>query len=57
MRLALAGKLSAGVEADEIIAKELSLGGIQRPIDPEILGDAVEWFRFGDFAGWIIEGN
>ena len=37
--------------------KELSLGGIQRPIDPEILGDAVEWFRFGDFAGWIIEGN
>ena len=56
MRLALAGKLSAGVEADEIIAKELSLGGIQRPIDPEILGDAVEWFRFGDFAGWIIEG-
>jgi len=56
MRLAFAGKLSAGVEADEIIAKELSLGGIQRPIDPEILGDAVEWFRFGDFAGWIIEG-
>lgn len=56
MRLAFAGKLSAGVEADEIIAKELSLGGIQRPIDPEILGDAIEWFRFGDFAGWIIEG-
>ena len=56
MRLAFAGKLSAGVEADEIIAKELSLGGIQRPIDPGILGDAVEWFRFGDFAGWIIEG-
>jgi tRNA (cmo5U34)-methyltransferase len=56
MRLALAGKLSAGVKAEEIIAKELSLGGVQRPLDPAILGDAVEWFRFGDFAGWIIEG-
>lgn len=57
-RLALSGKRSAGVPADEIIEKELSLAGVQRPIDAEkIMPDsAVEVFRFGDFAGWIIEG-
>jgi len=55
-RLALAGKVAAGVDAREIIAKELSLSGVQRPLDPKELGeDAQEIFRFGDFAGWIIE--
>ena len=40
-----------------MIKKELSLSGIQRPLYPGELGeDAVEVFRFGDFAGWIIEG-
>jgi tRNA (cmo5U34)-methyltransferase len=54
-RLTLAGKVAAGVDAEHIIAKELSLGGVQRPLDPTILGvDAAEWFRFGEFAGWII---
>jgi tRNA (cmo5U34)-methyltransferase len=56
-RLTLAGKVAAGVEASEIVAKELSLGGVQRPINPAILGpDAIEWFRFGEFAGWLIPG-
>lgn len=55
-RLALAGKVAAGVDEREIIAKELSLSGVQRPLDPKELGDdAQEIFRFGDFAGWIIE--
>lgn len=56
-RLTLAAKRDAGVPADEIIAKELSLGGVQRPLRREILEDfgAVEWFRFGDFAGYVIE--
>ncbi len=55
-RLALAGKVASGVDAREIIAKELSLSGVQRPLDPKELGDdAQEIFRFGDFAGWIIE--
>lgn len=36
--------------------KELSLVGIQRPIERKVLPkDAVEFFRFGEFAGWIIE--
>jgi len=54
-RLTLAGKVAAGVSPEHIIAKELSLGGVQRPLDPTILGENVaEWFRFGEFAGWII---
>jgi len=54
-RLTLAGKVAAGVDAESVIAKELSLSGVQRPLDPAMLGDeATMWFRFGDFAGWII---
>ena len=57
-RLALAGKTAAGVPAAEIIAKELSLGGIQRPIcESELPLGCVEIFRFGDFAGWICEAK
>lgn len=54
-RLTLAGKIAAGVDAKSVIAKELSLSGVQRPLDPAMLGaDAVQWFRFGDFAGWVV---
>lgn len=54
-RLALAGKVATGVPAEEIVAKELSLGGVQRPLCPAILGPrAIEFFRFGEFAGWLI---
>jgi tRNA (cmo5U34)-methyltransferase len=54
-RLALAGKAAAGVDAREILAKELSLGGVQRPINPQEIAPSTEIFRFGDFAGWVIE--
>lgn len=55
-RLTLAGKRAAGVASDEIIEKELSLSGVQRPIIESQLGSsAYLWFKFGDFAGWIIE--
>jgi tRNA (cmo5U34)-methyltransferase len=56
-RLTLAGKVATGVPADEIIAKELSLMGVQRPLDPALLDDfnPIEFFRFGEFAGWVIE--
>lgn len=54
-RLTLAGKIAAGAKPEHVIAKELSLSGVQRPLDRAMLGDdAIEWFRFGDFAGWII---
>lgn len=55
-RITLAGKLAAGVPPEEIVAKEMSLAGVQKPTPVAALGHtAVEWFRFGDFAGWIIE--
>lgn len=55
-RLTLAGKRAAGVDANEIIEKELSLCGVQRPITEEQLaGSFVNWFKFGNFAGYIIE--
>ena len=56
-RLTWASKPDQGAEAGTVMRKELSLPGIQRPLYPGELGeDAVEVFRFGDFAGWIIEG-
>ena len=53
MRLALAAKLDNGASADDIIAKELSLSGVQRPLSPAEMGEFVEYFRFGDFAGYV----
>lgn len=57
-RLVLSAKVAAAVNPADIVAKELSLGGVQRPLSAEILGSsAVEWFRYGDFAGWLVEAN
>jgi tRNA (cmo5U34)-methyltransferase len=55
-RLTLAGKRAAGVTPEEIVEKELSLSGVQRPIiEDQLGGDSYLWFKFGDFAGWVIE--
>ena len=55
-RLTLAGKRAAGVASEEIVEKELSLSGVQRPIlESQLGGSAYLWFKFGDFAGWVIE--
>ena len=59
-RLTIAGKVAQGTPAGEIIAKELSLIGVQRPISESFMSlyaspMAVEVFRFGEFAGWVIE--
>lgn len=55
-RLTLANKLAAGALPEDIIAKELSLSGIQRPLSSsELPPGSVEFFRLGDFAGWLIE--
>jgi tRNA (cmo5U34)-methyltransferase len=54
-RLTLAAKRDAGASPAEIVAKELSVSGIQRPMDEVELSDFVEVFRFGDFAGFVYE--
>lgn len=54
-RLTLAAKYEAGASPAEIIAKELSIAGVQRPMSEEELVGFSEFFRFGDFAGFIWE--
>jgi len=58
-RLTIAGKVAAGANSDDIIRKELSLGGVQRPLPHRFLDciapGAAEVFRFGEFACWVIE--
>lgn len=53
LRLTLGAKYEAGASADEIIAKELSLAGVQRPLAPGELSGFHPIFRFGDFGGWL----
>lgn len=56
-RLTLAGKMATGVSCEDIVRKELSLNGAQRPIDVNHMlfhqYGVAEVFRFGDFAGWV----
>ncbi|ELT51005.1 type 12 methyltransferase [Brucella intermedia M86] len=54
-RLTLAAKYENGAPADEIIQKELSLAGVQRPMTEAELPGFDPLFRFGDFAGFIYE--
>lgn len=56
-RLTLSAKYEAGASPEEIIAKELSIAGLQRPMSPSELEEFVEFFRFGDFAGFVWERN
>lgn len=55
-RLTMRGKLDAGVAPEEILAKEMSLGGVQRPLSTHVVpSTAVRFFQFGEFVGWILE--
>lgn len=57
-RLTLAGKVATRTDARQIVEKELSLSGVQRPIDEFVLPvKAQEFFKFGEFAGWVIAVN
>ena len=56
-RLTLAGKVAQGASANDIIAKELSLGGVQRPLSLELMYGANEFFRFGEFAGFVFDAS
>lgn len=54
-RLTLATKYKAGASSEEIIKKELSISGLQRPLSAAELSGFVEFFRFGDFVGAVWE--
>ncbi len=54
-RLTLQQKLAVGAKPDDILRKELSLAGYQRPIDPLMLPKAARpFFQVGEFVGWIL---
>jgi len=56
-RLTIKNKLDAGVDPIDIIEKELSLSGIQRPT-PEFAfenNNFRKWLQIGDFCGFICE--
>jgi tRNA (cmo5U34)-methyltransferase len=56
-RLTMQLKLQQGAKPEDVLTKEMSLAGVQIPLDPAILGeDAKLFFRMGEFAGWVIEG-
>ena len=55
-RLTLQQKLAVGAKPDDILRKELSLAGYQRPVDPGMMPKAARaFFQVGEFVGWIIE--
>lgn len=56
-RYVFQAKLQAGATADDVLRKELSLCGIQRPIPRNFFDEygGVEFFRFGFFFGRIFE--
>lgn len=58
-RLTLAAKHAAGVDSAALVEKELSLAGAQRPLDARAFTSrgGIEFFRFGDFAGYIFESR
>jgi tRNA (cmo5U34)-methyltransferase len=59
-RATIMAKYASGVSPDEIIKKELSISGVQRPLESNFFNffstaKATEIFRFGEFAGYVIE--
>jgi tRNA (cmo5U34)-methyltransferase len=56
-RLILANKIASRVSTEDVVAKELSLAGVQIPFNPKDYKEfkIKRWFKYGDFGGWIIE--
>lgn len=56
-RYTMAAKLKAGTSPKDVMDKEMSLAGVQRPLNYERLlapYSPVEVFRMCDFAAWVI---
>lgn len=54
-RYALRAKLRSGATPEDILKKDLSLAGVQRPLSLNEIDGAIEVFRVGEFAGWVWE--
>lgn len=53
-RMTLKQKMESGVTAQEIIEKELSLSGVQRPLSDSYKTESC-FFKVGEFEGYIYE--
>lgn len=55
-RLVLAEKLQAGADPADVTRKEMSLAGVQIPLQRGLIQamGGREFFRFGAFVGWIV---
>jgi len=56
-RWTLSQKQLGGINPDEIVEKELSLVGSQRPVRPGYFDDYNCWLRIGEFAGYIFTND
>lgn len=56
-RQTLMQKLSAGAAPADVVKKELSLVGMQRTVDRAEIEPCREWFRLGEWVGYIIENG
>jgi tRNA (cmo5U34)-methyltransferase len=54
-RLGMHWKIKQGAKLEDVAAKEMSLAGVQIPFDAAMIPDAKQFFRMGEFAGWVIE--
>ncbi len=56
-RMSIKNKFDAGAKPDQIIKKELSLCGVQRPSDHALMIDHgfKQWLQVGDFCGYAKE--
>jgi tRNA (cmo5U34)-methyltransferase len=54
-RLGMHFKVTQKVNLEDILKKELSLAGVQIPIDSSVVDGGKMFFRMGEFAGWVIE--
>ena len=63
-RMAMSWKLESGTDPKDIVAKELSLAGYQRPVSPHVFDPFPNgcadvtcevFFALGEFCGWLLE--
>lgn len=56
-RLTMSQKVNSGIESNDIIKKELSLAGYQRPISKNLMKGFTKFFQAGEFSAWILVKN
>lgn len=56
-RLTMIQKVNSGIQSNDIIKKELSLAGYQRPISKDLVEGFTKFFQAGEFSAWVMVKN